>query len=168
MWTEKSNWDDDTSTEYARKWRSWYFSDGKWRAVDDEIVEGLSREEMIVQYGGYTGAPMYTSSKQGKGTSRDIAVFSLDIRRFTDEEMAAYRAYDEKRGDLEWDEYLAFTDQWEKDHPDLEWLDRWGEVHPASYMVFIDYNADNGATIETHHIYCCTYPDLLEVLRLHT
>jgi hypothetical protein len=170
MWKEKNDWKDNIPTEYARKWFSWYVASGKWAAQDSDFVEGLERKEIVSQYGGYADAPMISLTRQGEGSSAiDIAVYSLDYRRFTDEEMAEWREYDEKcaQDTLEdWDEYSAFTDQWQKDHPDLVWLERWERVYPASYMVFIDYNAV-GDTIETHLICCCTYPDLLEVLRLH-
>jgi hypothetical protein len=167
MWKEKDGWIDDDKREYARKWRSWRFADGQWSKANDGLVESLSREQMITEYGGYTDAPMLSTSRQDGESSRDIAVYSLDHRTFTDEErqqLRDFKSEGESKKDI--DEYIEFADKWEEDHPDLAWLNTWESVYPSAYIVFVDYMVADD-TIETHHIYCHTYPDMLEVLRLH-
>lgn len=167
MRKEKGGWGENEPRTYARKWRSWYFASGKWSEANDELVEGVSRQEAVSAYGGYADAPMLSSRKQHDASCRDIDVYSLDARIYSDKEREQLQELRKQSDTLVGSqEYFAFYDLWEKEHPDLYWLDTWESVYPSAYMIFVDYMSGDD-TIETHQIYCCTYSDLLQVLQMH-
>lgn len=141
-------------------WFWWYVKHGEWhdRRHELDFLDG-QLEEMAREAGG--GLTHIVFEKDTP--TIDITVYFLTAHRLTSEEqdlVGEWENHERTHTGIE-------IDEWENARPKgPPWFYWFKSIHPSSYLVYIHWGVNNVVS-EIHGIFCATYKDMVEVVKLH-
>lgn len=155
-------------------WTWWRIQKGEWINLSAGYkLDWLTGEldEIAAEYGVNYPKPMLERS----GENTEITVYSLKVRRYhpdtlkgIKERLGQYRQ-DGLNKDLTDEEDQALDEafeKWREEDEDRDWMYFWEPVYPSAYLLYVHYLRGKDNYTEAHGMFCETYKDLLEVLRL--